>query len=64
MRLENRPDLLLSRDAVPLFGWTDESTREYIERRPLAKGDRMLIVNQVVQAIEAAGGRSVFAHRV
>ena len=115
-------DIHLDRNADPLFGWTEETTREYIESRPLAKGDRMLIVNrqaglleyelatvenpalgrqrrvlldkpaqyggatfyrngkncfspkgqsrmippvdQVVQAIEAAAGRSVFARRV
>lgn len=31
--------------AYPLFGWTPTATREYIEKRPLVRGDLMIIYN-------------------
>jgi hypothetical protein len=29
----------------PLFGWTHESTKKYVEDKPLAVGDQMIIYN-------------------
>lgn len=30
-------------EGYPLFGWTDEATRRYIEEKPLVSGDFMVI---------------------
>lgn len=32
-------------EGYPLFGWTDEGVRSYIENKPLAVGDVMIIYN-------------------
>jgi hypothetical protein len=32
-------------EGYPLFGWTDEGIRSYIESKPLAVGDVMIIYN-------------------
>lgn len=36
----------LPKGADPYFGWTEDKTKSYIDDRPLAVGDQMLIVNQ------------------
>lgn len=32
-------------DGYPMFGWTDNSTRDYIQNKPLVVGDLMIIYN-------------------
>lgn len=37
--------LLLGKGDDPFFSWTERSIKDYVIQRPLAAGDRMLIIN-------------------